>query len=302
MDKELLSEKTAYAEAVVYSFLPEADENTKYITDALSYSVKAGGKRLRPVLMRESYILFSEKEETGLLKAFMAAMEFIHTYSLIHDDLPAMDDDDLRRGKPTNHKVFGEAHAILAGDALLNLAYETAAGELEKVSDPKEMKRGVRALQVLSEKSGIYGMVGGQALDVYSEKNSDYQVDEKSLEFIYENKTSALLEGALMTGAILAGADRDEIEIMESIGSDVGLAFQIEDDILGVTSTPEVLGKPIGSDEKNSKVTWVTLKGLDGARKASEDYTRRAVKKLDSLKVKNDFLRELIIYLCGRKK
>ena len=302
MNKELLAGKTQHAESIIYSFLPEEGEHTKRIAEALSYSVKAGGKRLRPILMLETYKLFTDAEETDLLRGFMAAMEFIHTYSLIHDDLPAMDNDDLRRGKPTNHVVFGEAYAILAGDALLNLAYETVSAELEKLEDGPEIRRGVKALGILSKKAGIFGMVGGQALDVYSEKNESFTVEMEALEFIYENKTSALLEASMMIGATLAGADESDIKKIESIAGDLGLAFQIEDDILDVTGTAETLGKPIGSDEKNEKATWVTFEGLEGAKAAAKDYTDSAVSKLDSLEYKNDFLRELIISLCGRDK
>ena len=302
MNKELLAQKTQYAEDIIYSFLPEGNEHTKRIIEALSYSVKAGGKRLRPILMLETYKLFTDSKETELLCSFMAAMEFIHTYSLIHDDLPAMDNDDLRRGKPTNHVIFGEAYAILAGDALLNLAYETVSEELGKTEDAQEAGRGVKALGILSKKAGIYGMVGGQALDVYSEKNESFTVEMEALEFIYENKTSALLEASMMIGAVLGGASEADAEKIESIAKDIGLAFQIEDDILDVTGTAEVLGKPIGSDEKNEKATWVTFKGLEGAKAAAKDYTASAVKKLDSLEYKNEFLRELIISLCGRDK
>ena len=302
MDKELLISKAEYAENIVYSFLPEKDEHTRRIIDASSYSVKAGGKRLRPMLMLETYRLFTDKDETELLHAFMASIEFIHTYSLIHDDLPAMDDDELRRGKPTNHVVYGEACAILAGDALLNLAYETAAQALLKAESKEELKRGVRALCVLSKKAGIYGMVGGQALDVYSEKNADLIADKSKLEFIYENKTSALLEAAMMTGAILAGADDEDIKTTERIASCTGLAFQIKDDILDVTGSAEMLGKPVGSDEKNNKATWVSFEGLSGAEKAAEGFTKKALEELSGLKAQNDFLYELIAYLCDREK
>lgn len=302
MNKGLLLSKAKYAEEIVYSFLPEKDEHTYRIIDASAYSVKAGGKRLRPMLMLETYRLFSDKAETELLHAFMAAIEFIHTYSLIHDDLPAMDNDDLRRGKPTNHVVYGDAYAILAGDALLNLAYETVAEALLKTDDEEELKRGVRAFRVLSKKAGIYGMVGGQALDVYSEKNEDFNATKDALEFIYENKTSALLEAAMMTGAILAKADEEDIKKIEKIASYTGLAFQIKDDILDVTGSAEMLGKPIGSDEKNNKATWVSFEGLSGAGEAAKDFTQKALDGLFELKVKNDFLYDLIAYLCDREK
>ena len=301
LNKELLLSKAKYAENIVYSFLPEKDENTYRIIDAASYSVKAGGKRLRPLLMLETYRMFAKEDETGLLHAFMAAIEFIHTYSLIHDDLPAMDDDDLRRGKPTNHVVYGEACAILAGDALLNLAYETVSEALLK-TEGEELKRGAKAFFILSKKAGIYGMVGGQALDVYSEKNPDLKIDEEKLGFIYENKTSALLEAAMMTGAVLSGADEKEVKDIENIASDIGLAFQIEDDILDLTSTPEILGKPIGSDEKNNKATWVTFNGIEGAKKAAEGYTKRALSALCALPYENEFLNDLVSYLCSRDR
>lgn len=301
MNKALLEEKVRAAEEIIYSFIPEKEENTEHIIDALSYSVKAGGKRLRPLMMRETYAMFSGKE-SPILYSFMAAMEFIHTYSLIHDDLPAMDNDDLRRGKPTNHVVFGEAFAILAGDALLNLAYETAAKESASLTDAEELKKAVKALDILAKKAGVGGMVGGQALDVFNEKNETPVTEKTKLEYIYKNKTSALLEGSMMIGAILGGANEEQIGQIEEIAANVGLAFQILDDILDVTSTEEILGKPIGSDQKNEKVTWVTFEGLEGAKKAALEYTEKAVSKLDSLGTGNDFLRDLIICLCGREK
>lgn len=307
MNKKLLEEKTARAEEIIYSYLPEKTEYTDGIISAMEYSVKAGGKRLRPILMAETYIAFADivfpdRDESSLLKSFMAAIEFIHTYSLIHDDLPAMDNDELRRGKPTNHMIYGEAGAILAGDGLLNLAFETMAIQLAKTPSPEEQVRGVRAMALLAWKAGHGGMVGGQSLDVANEKSGKLKVDQKTLEFIYKNKTGALIEGAMMAGAILGGASMTDVSRVEEIAGCIGMAFQIRDDILDVESTAEVLGKPIGSDLKNEKTTWVTLYGPEGAKAEAERYTEMAVQGLEFMNLKDTFLYELTGYLSGREK
>ena len=189
MDKKVLGEKVEKINRILEDFLPKAGEHTGFITEAASYSVRAGGKRLRPMLMMESYHLFTDREEDELLHAFMSAIEFIHTYSLVHDDLPAMDNDEFRRGLPTTHAKYGEAFGILAGDALLNTAFEVPLSVLSNVQDPEILKRGVQALCVLAQKAGINGMVGGQCLDVYAEKNEGFQTREDELIFIYNNKT-----------------------------------------------------------------------------------------------------------------
>lgn len=291
--KEELRTKTEEIEKLLTTYLPQETGFQKTVLEAVNYSVLAGGKRLRPLLMKETYQMFGG--EGKVVEPFMAAMEMIHTYSLVHDDLPAMDNDEYRRGKKTTHAVYGEAMGILAGDALLNLAFETAAGAFDMETSPRTAK----ALQILSGKAGIYGMIGGQVVDVESEGQP---LSREKLDFIYRLKTSALIEAAMMVGAVLAGASDEEVAAMERVAGDVGLAFQIQDDILDVTSTLEVLGKPIHSDDKNNKTTYVTLEGLDKAKKDVEEISERALSILASLEHKNAFLEELIRMLITREK
>ena len=291
--KEELRTKTEEIEKLLTTYLPQETGFQKTVLEAVNYSVLAGGKRLRPLLMKETYQMFGG--EGKVVEPFMAAMEMIHTYSLVHDDLPAMDNDEYRRGKKTTHAVYGEAMGILAGDALLNLAFETAAGAFDMETSPRTAK----ALQILSGKAGIYGMIGGQVVDVESEGQP---LSREKLDFIYRLKTSALIEAAMMVGAVLAGASDEEVAAMERVAGDVGLAFQIQDDILDVTSTLEVLGKPIHSDDKNNKTTYVTLDGLDKAKKDVEEISERALATLASLEHKNAFLEELIRMLITREK
>lgn len=291
--KEELRTKTKEIEKLLTTYLPQETGFQKTVLEAVNYSVLAGGKRLRPLLMKETYQMFGG--EGKVVEPFMAAMEMIHTYSLVHDDLPAMDNDEYRRGKKTTHAVYGEAMGILSGDALLNLAFETAAGAFDMETSPRTAK----ALQILSGKAGIYGMIGGQVVDVESEGQP---LSREKLDFIYRLKTSALIEAAMMVGAVLAGASDEEVAAMERVAGDVGLAFQIQDDILDVTSTLEVLGKPIHSDDKNNKTTYVTLEGLDKAKKDVEEISERALSTLASLEHKNAFLEELIRMLITREK
>lgn len=291
--KEELRTKTEEIEKLLTTYLPQETGFQKTVLEAVNYSVLAGGKRLRPLLMKETYQMFGG--EGKVVEPFMAAMEMIHTYSLVHDDLPAMDNDEYRRGKKTTHAVYGEAMGILAGDALLNLAFETAAGAFDMETSPRTAK----ALQILSGKAGIYGMIGGQVVDVESEGQP---LSREKLDFIYRLKTSALIEAAMMVGAVLAGASDEEVAAMERVAGDVGLAFQIQDDILDVTSTLEVLGKPIHSDDKNNKTTYVTLEGLDKAKKDVGEISERALSTLASLEHKNAFLEELIRMLITREK
>ena len=253
---EELQQKVEHINNVLEKFLPVEEGQQRIIFEAMNYSVRAGGKRLRPILMEETYHMFGGS--SAVIEPFMAAIEMIHTYSLVHDDLPAMDNDEYRRGKKTTHAVYGEAMGILAGDALLNLAYETAAKAFDmEVADT----RVARAFAVLAKKAGVYGMVGGQVVDVESEKSDDCSITREKLDFIYRLKTGALIESSMMIGAILAGASSDEVSRVEQIAAKLGLAFQIQDDVLDVTSTLEVLGKPVGSDEKNNKATYVTFEG-----------------------------------------
>ena len=288
------SKRTEEVQEILYRYLPEETGYQKTLLQAMNYSMQAGGKRLRPLLMQETYRLFGG---TGrIVEPFMAAMEMIHTHSLIHDDLPAMDNDEYRRGRKTTHIVYGEAMAILAGDGLLNLAYETASRAFEM--EPENPAVG-KAMAVLARKTGITGMIGGQSVDV---EQSGKDLSRGQLDFIYRLKTSALIEGSMMVGAILAGASADEAAQIEQVATDVGLAFQIRDDILDVTSTSQVLGKPINSDEKNHKTTYVTMEGLKKAEKDVKEISRRAIDVLDQLGRKNEFLRNLILELVIREK
>ena len=290
---ERLRERTETAEAAVRKYLPPAEGFQKTVLDAMDYSVNAGGKRLRPVMMMESYRMFGGRGEE--IEPFMAAIEMIHTSSLIHDDLPCMDNDTLRRGKPTAWVKYGYDMAVLAGDGLMIYAFETAAKALALGADPARV---ARCMGILAEKTGIYGMIGGQTVDV---ELTDQPIPEDKLDFIYRLKTGALLEASFMIGAVLAGAGEKEVKTVEEIASLVGLAFQIQDDILDVTSSEEVLGKPVLSDEKNHKTTYVTLKSLEKAREDGKEISRRAVELLRSLGGDHAFLEELITMLTDRK-
>ena len=294
---EELQQKVEHINDVLEKFLPAEEGQQRIIFEAMNDSVRAGGKRLRPILMEETYHMFGGS--SAVIEPFMAAIEMIHTYSLVHDDLPAMDNDEYRRGKKTTHAVYGEAMGILAGDALLNLAYETAAKAFDmEVADT----RVARAFAVLAKKAGVYGMVGGQVVDVESEKSDDCSITREKLDFIYRLKTGALIESSMMIGAILAGASSDEVSRVEQIAAKLGLAFQIQDDVLDVTSTLEVLGKPVGSDEKNNKATYVTFEGLDKAVSDVERISKEAEEQLDDLGYDDAFLKELFEYLIHREK
>lgn len=263
------------------------------IFEAMGYSVFAGGKRLRPVLMIAACEAVGGNIEEVL--PFACALEMIHTYSLIHDDLPAMDNDDYRRGKLTCHKKFDEATAILAGDCLLNYAFEIMTEAVFKSMNT----RYAAAAKIISQYSGTKGMIVGQVVDVMSEGQ---KIDDKTLMYIHDNKTGGLIKAALMAGAIIGGAYRDSVSKFEKIGYDMGMAFQIKDDILDVTSTQEVLGKPVFSDEKNNKITYVTLYGL---KTANEDYitlSNNAVKLIGEFGEKADFLKQYAVELINRDK
>ena len=288
-------EKIQDIERVLVEYLPEQTGYQKLIMEAMEYSVMAGGKRLRPMLMKETFELLGGTE--NIVEPFMAAIEMIHTYSLVHDDLPAMDNDDYRRGRKTTHVVYGEAMGILAGDALLNFAFETAAKAFTMFPE-KSLEIG-KAIQILAGKAGIYGMIGGQVVDVESAGTS---ISKEVLDFIYELKTSALIESSMMIGAVLAGADDAALQKIETIAKNVGIAFQIQDDILDVTSSTEVLGKPVLSDEKNEKTTYVTLVGVEQAKKYVEQISNEAIELLGKFEVKNPFLEELLRELIHREK
>lgn len=291
---ERMNERVQEIEAVIHKYMPEPEGYAKTVLSAMNYTVDAGGKRLRPMLMQETYRMFGGTET--VIEPFMAAIEMIHTYSLVHDDLPALDNDDYRRGRKTAHIVYGEAMAILAGDALLNYAYETAAKAFTMTND---LESAVKAYTVLTQKPGIYGMIGGQTADV---ELTGQPLTEEVLEYIYENKTGALIEASMMIGAILAGASTDAVKEIERLAGIVGRAFQIQDDILDIVGNEAELGKPLHSDEENGKVTYVTLHGMIQAKAEVENLSQEAVRILDSFPEENPFLRELILALVHRRK
>ena len=293
--KEEYQKRVNSIEEILKMYLPAQEGYQKIITEAMEYSLMAGGKRIRPMLMGEFYKLFGG--EGRLIEPFMAAIEMIHTYSLVHDDLPAMDNDDYRRGRKTTHVVYGEDMGILAGDALLNYAFETACTAFDL--EPDKSRVIGRALKILAEKAGIHGMIGGQVVDV---KESGHSISADMLDFIYRLKTGALIESSVMIGAVLAGASEKEVLQVESIAAKVGMAFQIQDDILDVTSTTEMLGKPVHSDEKNEKTTYVTLKGTDESGREVERLTTEALGELKELGRENEFLNKLLEWLVYREK
>ena len=293
--REELEEMTRNAEDIIRKYLPKEEGFSVNLIKAMNYSMEAGGKRLRPILLGEMYKVCGGTGE--LAEPFMAGIEMIHTHSLIHDDLPAIDNDQYRRGKKTTHVVFGESAAILAGDALLNYAYETAFKSFSLAENEEELKKTARALEILGKKTGIYGMLGGQGADV---ENDGKPLTREMVDYIYVNKTSALIEASLMTGAALAGIE--ELTDVESIGRKIGLAFQIQDDILDVTGNEKELGKPVGSDEKNHKTTYVTLEGMEKAGQEVQRLTEEALELLSQLPGDKSFLRELFLFLCTRRK
>ncbi len=292
--------KVHEVEKTIGKYLPKEEGFQKSLLEAMNYGFLAGGKRLRPLLMQECYRLFGGRSE--VIEPFMAAQEMIHTYSLIHDDLPAMDNDLYRRGKKTTHAVYGEAMAILAGDGLLNFAFETACKAFSFGSlSEQEMTRVGGALTILAKKAGIYGMIGGQAVDVEAEKRK-LRLDGEKLLFIHAHKTAALIQSAMMIGAHLAGADEEAVKELEKAGYAIGIAFQIQDDILDITSTLEELGKPVGSDEKNDKLTYVSVYGLEKSKQDVERLSKEALDILRKRQERNEFLEELVVSLITRRK
>lgn len=291
---ERLNEKVTAVEAVIHKYMPKPEGYAKTVLAAMNYTMDAGGKRLRPLLMQEVYKMFGGSGEE--IEPFMAAIEMIHTYSLVHDDLPALDNDDYRRGRKTAHIVYGESMAILAGDALLNYAYETATKAFDLTED---LKKATEAYKVLTRKPGIYGMVGGQTADV---ELTGKALTNDELEYIYENKTGALIEASMMIGAIMGGAADAEVAKIERLAGLVGKAFQIQDDILDIEGNEAELGKPLHSDEENGKVTYVTLHGLLQAKEDAKILSEEAVAILDAFPQQNTFLHELILSLVNRRK
>lgn len=292
---EELAAKTKEVEDVILPYLPKVSGQESTLLEAMNYSVLAGGKRLRPLLMSETFRLFGGT--SSVVEPFMIAIEMIHTYSLVHDDLPAMDNDTLRRGKPTTHVKYGEAMGVLCGDALLNTAMERVLSAFYMDPDNRGI---VPALRLLFAKAGMHGMIGGQAVDVEGEK-SGVACDYDKLLFIYENKTAALIEAAMMVGAQLACAKDTDVEIIGKAASKIGLAFQIRDDILDITGDERTIGKPVGSDAKNEKVTMATLLGLEKAEAEVRRLSAEARELIQPYVKEDDFLVRLISYLIDRK-
>ena len=292
--KAEMNERVEQIEQILDQYLPPKEGLQKTVLNAMNTTVKAGGKRLRPMLINETYKMFGG--EGDIVKPFIAAIEMIHTYSLIHDDLPALDNDDYRRGQKTCHIVYGEDMAILAGDALLNYAYEVATKAFD-LADQDEMMNVVEAVKILARKPGIYGMIGGQVADVELEGTP---LSMEQILFIHKNKTSALIEACMMIGAVLAGASKEDVMAMEECGEYIGLAFQIQDDILDLTGDEEEIGKPVGSDEKNHKTTYVTLKGLEQSAKDVEEISKKAIEILARYDVGNRYLTNLTRFLIHR--
>lgn len=292
---EQREQKVMEIERVLRRYLPKEEGYQKLIMEAMEYNLMAGGKRLRPMMMQETYKMFGGNSK--IIEPFMAALEMIHTYSLVHDDLPSMDNDDYRRGRKTTHVVYGEGMAVLTGDALLNYAFETAGRAFDM--EPEQSYLIGKAIQILGKKAGIYGMIGGQVVDVES---AGAQIDHQVIRFIYELKTCALIEAAMMIGAVLAGASDEEVAKVENIARKVGMAFQIQDDILDITSTNEILGKPVHSDEKNEKTTYVTLAGYEKAKEEVERLSIEAILELENLHKQNSYLMCLIEKLIHRER
>ncbi len=298
--KAELAGRTEQLERMIQSCLPREEGLQRTVISAMNYSVQAGGKRLRPMLMQETYCMCGGNSKE-LLIPFLGAIEMIHTYSLVHDDLPAMDNDEYRRGKRTTWAVYGEAFGVLAGDGLLNYAYETALGAFECCGSLEEYERTAKALRILAKCAGIYGMIGGQTADIEAE-GQETLVSCEQLLFIHANKTAALIQGAMMIGAVLAGASEEEVTALEKCAYNIGVAFQIQDDILDVVGDSEELGKPIGSDAQNKKQTYVTLKGLEQSAAEVEALSEEAVKILDGFSGDHSFLSRLVLELIHRRK
>ena len=263
------------------------------LLEAMRYSLEAGGKRLRPVMLLAACDMAGGDMETAL--PFACAMEMIHTYSLIHDDLPAMDNDDLRRGKPTNHKVFGEGMAVLAGDGLLNAAAELMARAALQFND----NRGIRALEIIMRHAGVTGMIAGQAADLDSEGEAP---SEEMLTYIHSHKTADLLEAPMEAGLVLAGADEKACRLGRDYGYHLGLAFQMTDDLLDVTGDTALLGKKTGADAEQNKMTWVTLRSVEGTQKDAEEQAELAIRAVDRMPWEHAFFTELARGTVSRKK
>ena len=288
--EEVLKNKATLVNKALEKYMKHENNPQSIIYDAMEYSLFAGGIRLRPIiLLLVCDLLYGNSDE---VMPFSCAMEMIHTYSLIHDDLPAMDNDDLRRGKPTNHKVYGEAMAILAGDSLLNKAFEIVSSHKYK-----NQNQAMKAIAVLAKSSGTEGMIGGQTVDIQSEGK---KISEQELLYLHSLKTGAIIRSSGVIGAIMSGACEEQIKAVDEYCLNLGIAFQIQDDLLDVLGDIEKLGKATGSDSENEKTTFVTLFGIDGSKKAVCEYTKKAIDSLAVFEKKAEPLVALADYLIDR--
>ncbi|CZR96529.1 MULTISPECIES: polyprenyl synthetase family protein [unclassified Clostridioides] len=291
--KQCLKEKASFIENVLKEYMPKEEGYQKTVIEAMNYSLSAGGKRLRPILTLEACKVVGGNEEEAI--PFAMAIEMIHTYSLIHDDLPALDNDDLRRGRPTNHKVYGEAMGILAGDALLNYAFEVMlSGSINKENPEKYLK----AINEIAKGAGIYGMIGGQVVDVESENK---QIEKEKLDYIHMNKTAAMMVGCMRAGATIGGANSEQMEEITKYAKNIGLSFQIVDDILDIVGDEAKLGKKVGSDIENHKSTYPSLLGLDKSKEIAYNLIDEAKKSIEKLSDDVDFLKGLAEYIIDRE-
>ena len=294
-----LDSRVQQTEEVIRRFLPVEEGYARTVMEAMNYSVLAGGKRLRPLFLRETASMYGARQE--LAEPFMAALEMIHTYSLVHDDLPAMDNDEFRRGRKTTWAVYGDGMAVIAGDGLLNYAYETALTAYDAAANENEKDRVFEALRILARNAGIYGMVGGQCADILTDRDQASLTPEL-LQYIHKKKTACMIESGFQIGAVLAGAPREDVLALGSIAEDIGLAFQIQDDILDVTGDQEELGKSIGKDALEGKATYVSMSGLEAAAGKVKELTEHALLAMDGLSQENDFLKTLVEHLMTRRK
>ena len=284
--QDYLSKISVEAEALFDKYLPPVKDQPCRLHEAMRYSMLAGGKRLRPALVKATFDMFGGKGEG--VELAMVALEMIHTFSLIHDDLPCIDNDDFRRGKPTSHKQFGEATAVMAGDALCVLAFEL----MGKTGN-------ARAIEVLAHLLSTYGLIGGEMIDIECEGK---EVDLETVDYIHYHKTAALIEAALQVGAMLAGASDADIQVIRKYGKSIGLAFQIVDDILDIVSTTEELGKDAGSDIEKGKATYPSVVGLDRSREKAKELFEESIKSLDSLSCDTEILRAIAAFIIPRVK
>ena len=293
--KRYLFEKRQLVNEALEGYLPEPEGPASEVVAAMRYSLFAGGKRLRPILCLAGAEAVKSSSKRALPVA--CALELIHTYSLIHDDLPVMDDDDLRRGRPTNHKVFGEAVALLAGDGLLTEAFHlmTCPEVVEQISPPVLL----RVIELISNAAGFKGMVGGQVVDIQSEGET---LDLDTVEFIHTHKTGALITASVVSGVMLGGGNEDQIRAMTAYGEKIGLAFQISDDILDIEGDSDTMGKTAGMDEKKGKITFPSIVGLKRSKDIQATLVEEAIESLRCFNHETQPLREIARYIIGRKK